>query len=217
MSYAEWLLASRDECEIEALLCDYRGCPPDDEVSIAEMGAANAAIRLVDELICKGEYFSTRDRLRSKIEAHETTKKALEKMISEQKILMADKDLEEDLQNLFNGMKRSPDLEQRARFKEVCDYPGFRGKTPREIAPILAVMERAKGRKGRPKANPPWRYEQDNMSAMRSLIFSGVTISEAARKVASNEGRINTESRADYFERLYRQKLMLRELKSAGF
>lgn len=215
VTYADYLLASRSECDIEAMVCHCRQRPPDNDIGTREMAEAIDVLRQIDHLAVVGDYDATVSALRAKIAENElvvATERSLQNLavhLSKPAV----KCLIDDTQNLLSGLK-SPDRDQRARFEAAVDHLQLREKTPGEIAPILAVMERAIGRRGRPKANPPWLHEHDNMCAVRLRVAEGETIPAAALAVATQEGQANVSSRSNYLERLYRQKIGLREIKS---
>jgi hypothetical protein len=76
---------------------------------------------------------------------------------------------------------------------------------------VLLCLEKAKKPKGRPGVSPPWRNVVGALDAMRFAVAEGVSIPQAARDAAAREGRAEEESRARYFEKLYRKRAGLRE------
>jgi hypothetical protein len=203
----EHSIAFHDELEIERDLIRHIS-KDDDELSRLIVRILRSALRKIDRLKTVGIYEERRRRIASDLEASSPA-------IPPPR-LSVDREFENDFQNLLDGTK-SADLRQRQRFHDLMDEMELWEKTPAETPKsLLRSLERAKLRgRGRPKASPPWQLEAEALDAMRVLCGrEGASIPEAARLTAGREGRANRDSRADYFEKLYRQRMRLREIKT---
>lgn len=218
LAYSDVLLATRNESSIEAMVCDYLIRPPEFRIAAAELQTAVQVLQRIDQLEVERRYEAERAALRAKVVETDAVKE-IDAAMNQLRGHLENRSVQkllDDTQNFLAGLK-SPDLAQRARFECAAEHGQLMEKTPGEIAPFLAIIERAKGRKGRPAVNPPWLHETTQMSEIRLKVSSGLSIPVAARETADREGRANASSRAKYFERLFRQKQSLREVKSTAF
>ncbi len=196
----EYYVAAMDELDIEAELE-----PRQDGNSLEdpEDAAKRAALREIDGLKVNGEYerararywedlglenYQPREGLRLPAEAQEFFKR---------------------WRNLREGLN-SPDPVQRERFQKFFEAANIRDRPLQQANDLIAVLEPAKKKRGRKKETPPWRNEATALEAMRLLRHGGLSIPQAAQQVALEEGLAEEESRAKYFERLYRDRLKLR-------
>lgn len=176
-----------------------------------------AALRKIDELKITGEYehFVAEVRLKRS----EAEQRAREKFEADNPHLCglsslagidAPSEVDEQLDNLFAGL-RSPDPAQAQRFKAFYDGHGVAFQTYPQIKFILSVLERAKRRQGRVRLPTPWTNELEHMDAMRLLVAEGMSVSEAARERAIQEGKAGADERSRTLAKLYRQRVRLRE------
>ena len=195
LSYREACIAYLEELDIENQTLQIGA--PQDALDLKALAAKKAALREIDRLKVSGEY----GRERKRLAALDDKPHALREQ---------PKDLPDlrPVENFVRGCN-SPDPEQRARFQALKKEIG--GKSPAEVWYILACLEPAQRPKGRPGASPPWRHVAAQMEAMRLAVAEGVLPLEAARNEAAKDRRADTENRARYLERLYRQKMALRE------
>lgn len=196
VTMADFTIAFRDELAIEAEAC-----------GVIEFPGANAslaaALRKIDLLKIAGTYEVERQAIREMVREDGYDPPSIPAKVPEHV-----KAIDRGLQNLFAGL-RSPDPDQRRKFEAL--FERLRNRAPYEAAEILDVLEKAKLPKRKPRVVPPWRNHAAQMDKMRLLVAEGYSIPAAARSVAAAEGRSHEASRARYFERLYRQKIELRQ------
>lgn len=193
--YADWRFAHGDELDIEDELLD---------MAASDNFRADlvCALRRIDRTKVDGTYDAQRAELRKKLEHLRLP--AIE--LSEGQMRAA------ELVSNFAAGCRSPDPDQRRRFKKLLERIG--ADCLGEWMDVMAAIEPAKRHKGKRRISPPWRNVAEHMDAMRSLLASeDISIPEAARRIADGEGRAQRRSRAEYFEKMYRQKAALREIK----
>ncbi|WP_156127432.1 hypothetical protein [Paracoccus sanguinis] len=215
LSYAD-ILVTRDENDVEAEML--KALERADDTGLRYLDDFKAALRKIDSLKIAGGYEEFVANTRAIYD--QERRRAEEKFLRENPHLAAARPtsddfrkssvLDDQLDNLFAGLK-SPDPKQAARFRSVYDDLGLANKTYPEVKSLLAVLERAKRRGGRPSLPTPWTNEIEHMDAMRLLIASGLSIPEAARQRAHQEGRAGADERARTLEGLYRQRVRLRE------
>lgn len=202
LTYREFLIGSRDELDIEAEF--QQSLPEADNWLRRFVAEQQAALREIDELKIAGRYWFERGRLAGLIEPPQ-----LPDVRPNPAAMRA-------LDNYCAGMK-SPDADQRARFEAFSRAANIEAATLWEALPLLNVLDPAQRPKGRPRVNPPWRNEAGALDAMRLQTAAGASIPEAARQAAAAEGQLNRQSRAKRFERLFRQRAVLREIKLPRF
>ncbi|PIV79076.1 MAG: hypothetical protein COW54_05935 [Rhodobacteraceae bacterium CG17_big_fil_post_rev_8_21_14_2_50_63_15] len=200
MAYFDALIAGRDEIEIEESLWRSRARKDDDLERYSEV--ERAALREIERLKTEGTYKAERARLAAKLPPRSPELVKLGERVQSGEF--------EPLQNFLAGLK-SADPEQRARFQRLYEEGDFANKAPSETWHIISCLEPAKKAKGRPNAMPPWRHVVSYLDEMRLAVRAGASIPQAARDAAAMEGFAEQASRAKYFERLYRQRALLRK------
>ncbi|MGB3313276.1 MAG: hypothetical protein WBB85_02595 [Albidovulum sp.] len=215
ITYADYLIATRDELAIEeeALTLSDRNDGSDFNAR-ARASIVDALLR-VDEAKINGCYDVLRGRMLAivKTEDAESGHAARLKQFGENMKKVFESDgfdaWAEHFSNFLSGLQ-SPDAAQRKRFNDLFDNLEIGSWHPHDSPALFAALERVRGRQGRPSVSPPWRNVNDHLDAIRKLCASGHTIPSAARSVADAEGNAASQSRAKYFERLYREKIKLR-------
>ncbi len=211
LTEVEGLIARLDEVDMEAHLHKMR--EKTDELSLKIRGHYKEALRKVDELKISGVYLDERERLMMLHEAEDAL---------HMKKFKADyPDFEEMLntkpkrahldaiQNFLDGLD-SPDAQQAAKFEAI--FEKVKDKYFSEVMAFLMPLEKAKRAKGRQGLSPPWREVAPQLEEMRMAIAGGTKLRDAARQVlASTKTSAVPENRIQYLERLYRQKVALRE------
>lgn len=219
MSYEDWLIGTFDEIDIEARAHDIQSFSiknpsylTNNNTILKEFREHIFALRRIDELHIDGKFADERSRL-SDILSEESR-------LFPNKIDISDEDMEKirengkNFENIYMGL-RSICLDQRARFQKFYEEQRLDEKSVPETAALIAVIERAKLPKGRPRLSPPWREVVNHLDRMRELCVRGSSIPQAAMDVARAEGKASgQENRAKLFERRYRERVKLREIKS---
>ncbi len=200
LTMSEYRIAACDEIALEAIVWDGRA--PRDEWEARFLEADKAALREIDRLKIAGIYEAERARLAARLDPEPRVFAEIAARLEAGEL--------EPLNNFLRGL-RSPDPDQRARFERLYEQADLAGKSPRECWHILSCLEPAQKPRGRPPATPPWRNVAQQLDAMRLAVAGGASIPQAARDAAAGEGRAEEESRARYFEKLYRQRAALRE------
>lgn len=165
-------------------------------------------------MISEGTYHEERRRLHAEVKIiHEESQKSSLEWLGRDPHRF-DETLLDEFDNFSRGL-RSPDLEIRQIFQDAFDHFEMGKKSLVACRVIMRVARRVEEPKqrGRPPALPPWRNEVDALDAMRLHILNGTSIPRAAKMVADAEERANATSRADRFEKLYRDRMRLRDLK----
>lgn len=200
----EYYIAADSELAIEERVYPRPKGKPDFVDSDPVISAKRAALREIDKLKASGEYENERLRLQ-KVHGLEwmSTRKSF-KTPARAKMFF-------DLWgNLRDGME-SPDNEQKKRFQSFFDAAQLKTKSFPEAQALIAVLEPAKVKKGRKSVPyPKWREDIGALDAMRLLHGNGVSIPEAARQIAQEEGLAHQDGRAKRFENLYRERLRIR-------
>lgn len=95
-----------------------------------------------------------------------------------------DKDTFDGLRRLRLGLE-SPDAREQDEFRAFADAFGgdFLGKKTRST---LKLLKAPRKRTGRPSLVPPWRNVDDELQQMRSLIWGGATIANAAKTIGGS-------------------------------
>lgn len=211
LTYIEFLIATRDEVDVEAEL-----------LSLIEEGDAGSdfltdtrnALHEIERLKLSGCYQAERERLARIYAEHDKAKiaeiRCRNPNVPDLDRFKPDPVLRERFENLMKGLK-SPDVKQRARFRQFRDATGLADRVPWETLPLIGALEKAKEKQGRPSSNPRWREIAWALDDMRLLVSRGLSIPQAAKEVAKKEGRSNKISRAEYFERSYRKREKLRK------
>lgn len=203
LTYTESRIAALDEIELEAIVWGERD-PPTERLRRYH-DADRAALREIDRLKIAGTYEAERARLAAYLKPPSPQ--------WEHFLQRAKAGEFEPWENFSKGL-HSPDPDQRERFERLYREGEWGEKTPREFWYVLECLEPAKGRKtGRPKAIPPWHNVAQQLDAMRLLVSAGDSIPQAAREQARIEGLAHADSRADYFDQMYRERMALREIK----
>lgn len=169
------------------------------ESRIAETEAMRAALREIDQLKISGNYEAERERFRKFYQTKPTGQG-----------IKIDPTFARNWSNLRSGMT-SPDLKQRARFQAFYVAAELGPKPPRDIADLIAVLEPAKGKNGRPGLRVPWSNDLSALDEMRILEATGQSIPKAAQQVAATEGKAQQDNRAKRFEKLFRDRRKLRK------
>jgi hypothetical protein len=203
LTMTEFRIAALAEIDLEAMLWESR--EPDDDLERRYHEADKAALREIDRLKIAGEYELERRRLVALLDPPQPAFVQLIERIDASDF--------SPWENFYSGLN-SPDPDQRARFERLYEKEKMSGRALHEARHILECLEPAKRkREGRPKAIPPWRNVVEHLDAMRLAVAGGASIAQAASEAAIREGRVNADSRAQYFERRYRQRMALREIK----
>jgi hypothetical protein len=192
-------IGCHEELEIEEDLIRWQNKSEHAESEIAEADAMRAALREIDQLKISGDYEAERARLAKRFKA----KPMLQGF-------QLDPEFAQSWANLRAGM-RSPDLDQRARFQRFYVAAELGLKLPRDIVNLIAVLEPAKKKRGRPSVRVPWSTEAEFLDEMRPLVANGSSIPKAARQVAAAEGKAEQDNRAKWFEKLFRDRQKMRE------
>jgi hypothetical protein len=195
----DYYLACCDELEIEADLVQLQKKPEQTDTETREAEAKRAALRDIDRLKISGDYEAERTRLAKRYASPSDFGGA--------RLSPA---FTKSWNNLRAGL-RSPDLDQRARFVAFYEAADLGRKLPRDIVDLISVLEPAKKPKGRPRVSVPWSNVAWALDGMRQLVADGSSIPEAARQVAATEAAAQEDSRAKRYEKLYRDRLKLRE------
>ncbi|AXI45791.1 hypothetical protein C1J03_06950 [Sulfitobacter sp. SK012] len=200
----EYYIAAMDEIAIE------QGVQPRDQdgqlaASVdLEQEAMRAALQVIDLLKISGDYERERARLWDDLGL------ARYRSGGGVKLPAALLDFAKEWGNLKNGME-SPDRSEREQFRKFFEVAQLGPKSPPEIHPLISVLRRVKKRRGRtPKLKPAWLKDTDELDKMRLLHAKGMSIPEAARQVAQDEGFSQQDSRAKRFENLFRNRMKLR-------
>ncbi|MDA0924658.1 MAG: hypothetical protein O3A97_08680 [Proteobacteria bacterium] len=189
-------LALWDEAEIEAQVLDLEIGSDRDQ---ADLAAFQQALQAIDGLKISGRY----DQEIAKLRGNRTESEARHHTGTA-------RDFARAYANLMAGV-RSPDPEQRARFKKLMDELSLWEKVPSDVPKsILAVLEAAKRPKGRKSLIVPWANEHQHMDAMRLAVAAGQSVLDAARARAALEQTAGQTERAKTLAKLYRQKMDLR-------
>lgn len=196
----EYYVAAMDELDIEAELKPRR---EGDSTEDPEDVAKRAALREIDDLKASGEYEQARVRYWKDLDLDKYQPKTGVSRSSEMQGFF------ERWRNLREGLI-SPDPAQKERFQKFFEGAKIRELPLQQANDLIAVLEPAKKKRGRKKEIPPWRNEAMALDAMRLLRQRDPSIPKAAQKVALEEGLAEEESRAKYFERLYRERQKLR-------
>lgn len=193
----EYRLAMCDELVLERIIIE-EGVP-DDEFARRSLSQDKIALREIDRLKVEGSYETERARLCSLVGG------------SAFRLPKLDERLMSATSNLLAGL-RSPDPDQRERFRRFYEVMGIADKAPCECRELLMVLEPAQRppNVGRPTVCPPWANVVEHMDSMRFAVARGGSIPEAARRAAEIEGMPQRASRAKYFERLYRKRIAFR-------
>lgn len=200
LTFSEYRIAACDEVDLESIVWDERDSSNERLRRYHE--ADRAALREIERLKLAGTYEAERARLAAYLEPPNPAHDRLAQRIENGEF--------EPMRNFLDGV-RSPDLEQRERFESLYEKAKLADKSPREFWHILLCLEKAKKPKGRPGVSPPWRNVVGALDAMRFAVAKGASIPQAARDAAAREGRAEEESRARYFEKLFRERVRLRE------
>jgi len=203
--FADYWIAFREEIEIEEEALSARA--RQDEFSRRIALEAAEALRNLDALTVAGCYENERERLRSVIESHPGYKPPPHPIPAGQ---MAEAERRWEKAANYIAGKQSPDAAQRQRFNRLDAHQGMGSKSLFEAEAVLDVLETAKRRKGRKRMRPPWHKWAAAMSAIRMDVHAGRSIPAAAARVPMPPGG-TPESQAKRLERLYRQKLKLRD------
>lgn len=196
----EYYVAAMEELDIEAEL-EPRGGGGDEEDP--EDSAMRAALREIDGLKVNGQYERTRTRYWEDLD--------LDSYHLGEGLVFSpgQREFLQRWRNLREGMS-SPDPAQAQSFQKFFEVAKIREIPLQQVNDLIAVLESAKKKRGRKKESPAWRNEVVALDIMRVLCAGGLSIPQAAQQVALEEGRAEAESRAKYFERLYRDRLKLR-------
>lgn len=196
----EYYVAAMEELDIEAEL-EPRGGGGDEEDP--EDSAMRAALREIDGLKVNGQYERTRTRYWEDLD--------LDRYHLGEGLVFSpgQREFLQRWHNLREGMS-SPDPAQAQSFQKFFEVAKIRERPLQQVNDLIAVLEPAKKKRGRKKESPAWRNEVVALDTMRVLCAGGLSIPQAAQQVALEEGRAEAESRAKYFERLYRDRLKLR-------
>ena len=212
----QFLVATQDELDIEAELFETKLIETKlIETKLIGRGLSEAhlvefrmALREIDRLKIAGTYDVERERLMQFVVVDpqpDWFKALIGESQTPEFIINRNR-----LKNLLRGLN-SPDEKQCARFRTFYKAADMETKVPSESFEIIAPLEKAKMKNGRPGVSPPWRNEVEAMDAMRKSCAGGLSTPCAAREAARLEGRATEASRAGYFEKLYRKKARLRE------
>ncbi|WP_371054353.1 hypothetical protein [Rhodosalinus sp. K401] len=202
MTMSEYRIAACDEIDLEAIVWKGRAARSSLLQFASCEEADKAALREIDRLKIAGIYEAERARLAARLDPQPGVFAEIAARLEAGEL--------GPLNNFLRGL-RSPDPDQRARFERLYEQAELAGKSPRECWRILSCLEPARKPPGRPSATPPWRNVVQHLDAMRLAVAGGASIPQAARDAAAGEGRAEEESRARYFEKLYRQRAALRE------
>ena len=210
LTFVDWALASHDETSLEQQAIDTLKDETDWNLTYRQL--FKEALRLVDALKISGRYESEKSRLAQIVqEAQEDTARETKERFKRHWETPEMQEFLSHMSNLLAGI-RSPDPEQRARFRDLMDQLELWNKTPREVpVALLRALERAKLPKGRKSIPTPWANVTEHMDAMRLAVASGDSIHEAARARAILEQTAGEAERARTLAKLYRQKMALRE------
>ena len=217
----EVFLLVRPENSIEGGLIDLLREKDEDGLLLKEVTEYKAALRTIDQLKISGEYEAYQQKVLFLVE--KANSRALDNFVMENpgiksKIARYDSDIQasdgtidRELRNLFDGLK-SPNPQQRERFRKMYEQLGLAQKTYPEIKDVLPALERVKGKPGRGKLLTPWSNEFGAMDFMRDLLAANprTAISDAARQADQADPRSNAPNRPKRLERLYAQKMALR-------
>ncbi|KPP83097.1 MAG: hypothetical protein HLUCCA04_03200 [Oceanicaulis sp. HLUCCA04] len=197
----DYWIAHRDEQQIEAEAYGLQ----DSAESFARKVRAECAetLQRIDRLIVSGSYEQERARLAAQIPSG---------------AMSAPPEITPRIQAAFDAFdnytagKNSPDPDQRARFERFGLAAGLATMELHEIVPFIAALEPAKRKQGRRRHLLPWESCRTEMGWIRQSVYSGHSIPKAARLAAEKTRRAGIENRAKTLERLYRQKLKLRDI-----
>lgn len=198
----EYYVAAMEELDIEAELKPRRA---GDQAEEPEVAAMRAALREIDKLKVKGRYEQVRARYWKQLKLDVYHREINLSLSPEAKLFF------ERWGNLQAG-RNSPDPAQKERFNKFFEGAEIRERTIQEVNDLIAVLEPAKKKRGKKRVQPPWRNEVAALDAMRLLCGGDPEpdILEAARHVAREEKLAQEKSRADYFDRLYRERQSFR-------
>lgn len=212
VSFEDYLIFSHDELDIERELLEMMAAGA--EASPLVLAEYRAALRRVDQLKLAGSYEDARKEIGASI--GDARDAAVEGFIERNPAIAAylagdpwAVDNVNHVSNLFAGL-RSPDPEQRVRFRKMYEEMKIAEKSPSDVKYLLPVLERAKRRKGRPSLRTPWENEQGNMERIRQLVASGKSVLSAAKEIAASAGVAGVEERAKTLAKLYRDKQAVR-------
>lgn len=210
LTFVEWALASYDETSLEKQAID--SLKKDDDWNLEYRQLFKEALKAVDSLKISGAYQAERLRLANIIkEADKDIARESREKFNEWWHSAEMREFMSHVSNLLAGI-RSPNLDQRARFRALMDELELWDKAPKEIpVSLLRTLERAKLSKGRKSIPTPWANETEHMDAMRLAVARGVEIIDAARVRAALEQTAGEDERAKTLAKLYRKKMALRE------
>lgn len=220
VTWEEYLL-THDENDIEAGLLKSLADDKQDDLFRREVEEDKTVLRKIDQLKISGQYESCRAAaLKAVMAADEREMKkfyqnnpgmrgrldAVDEMLRK-----PNGETDRQCRNLFDGLK-SPDRAQAERFKAMYESLGLATKTYADVEKLLPALERAKVTRRKPSLPTPWTNEIVAMDGMRRLlaVTDGLSIAEAARQVADQERRAGSPNRGKRLERLYSQKMALR-------
>jgi hypothetical protein len=195
----DYYVGCYDELEIEEGLYRLRKSGDRSGLESAEAEAMRAALREIDRLKISGDYEVERVLLRKRYES--------KPRLTDWKL---DSAFSKYWENFRAGMK-STDLDQRARFLAFYHAAQLGRMLPTEIVDLIAVLEPAKRKNGRPGVSLPWSNIAWALDEMRPLVAGGASIPSAARQVAAIEAAPQEENRAKRYEKLFRDRLRIRE------
>ncbi len=215
LTYRESLIASRDEVDIEDELISIQNSSDEDREFLTKFATEQRkALHDIARLKVSGRYEEERERLSKLImedmAAAEAAFHAANPHVPDFREMEINPKLEKALRNLFKGL-RSPNPDQRTRFQAFYEATGLANMSPIQSLPLIAALEPAEEKNGRPSVSPPWRNVAWALDEMRILVANGASVARAAQDVATNEGHVTQESRAKYFARCYAQREGLRK------
>lgn len=217
--YEDYLI-TLDEDKIEAHLLKMLSEADANEFTMREVAEYKSTLRKIDHLTISGEYKQYRASAAEAIiaanaqemEDYEIRNPGFRAYL-EQVNAQLEKpggEIDRQLRNLFDG-RNSPGPQQAARFRAMYDSLDLGSKTLHEVRHLLAVLEPAKRPKGRHSLPTPWANEIEHMGAIRLLVAGGLSVPQAARARANEEGRADAAERARTLEKLYRKRAQIRE------
>lgn len=220
VTWEEYLL-THDENGIEAGLLKNLADDRQDDPSRREVDELKIVLRKIDQLKVSGQYESCRAAaLKAIVAVNEREMEKFEKSnpgirarldAVDEMLRKSSGEIDRQFRNLFDGLK-SPDSAQAERFKAMYETMGLATKTYADVEKLLPALERAKVTRRKPSLPTPWTNEIVAMDGMRRLlaVTDGLTIAEAARQIADQNPRAGSPNRSKRLERLYAQKMALR-------
>jgi len=199
---SDFLIASRDEIEIEAELAELleKGELP------AYAESCRRALRKIDKLRADGQLEQESKRLA----------RLMKLPTEEERANMTPKSFPIDsmLANFRAGMA-SPNPIQRKRFLRAYERIKHLDLCDDEIQTWLPILEKAPKRNGhRRRIKPPWRNDDASLKRMRDLVLGGSSVVEASKIAAREENHSATNylaNRAATLRKRYKLKMALRE------